>query len=275
MPDTQETSQGSVRPPSAAGLYYPQDTQALHGALREMLQSPAALVRCPRVPKALVVPHSAYAYSGAVAASAYRTLCDAADLVRHVVLIGPTHRVPIRGLAMPSCAWFATPCGTVPIDAAGRRRLRELGLAGVADAPHAVEHSLEVQVPFLQEVLRHFDLLPIVVGSALPEQVARALEAVWGGPETLLVVSSDLSHHHTRAEAEQLDVSTAQAIIERRSDLSDAQACGANGINGLMEVARLKDLEVRLLDRCLSGDAADTGCRVVGYGSFGVYERPS
>ena len=162
----------------------------------------------------------------------------------------------MRGMAMPSCDFFATPCGEVPVNATGRQRLRELGLAGVADAPHALEHSLEVQVPFLQAVLHDFDLLPIAVGLAPPEQVARALEAVWGGAETLIVVSSDLSHHHTHVEAEELDEQTARRILARRSDLSDAQACGAESLNGLMEAARRRGLEVELLDRRTSGDTA-------------------
>jgi AmmeMemoRadiSam system protein B len=252
-------------------LYYPQDATLLRAALRELLLARQSAASAG-IPKAVVVPHSAYAYSGAVAASAYRPLRSSSALIRHVILVGPTHRMQIRGLAMPSCAYFATPFGAVAINDDGRLRLRELGLAGVADAPHAAEHSLEVQLPFLQEVLEQFDVLPVAVGSAQPEQVARALEAVWGGPETLVVVSSDLSYHHTHTEAEKLDEATAASILARRSDLSDAQACGAQSINGLLEVARRKNLDVRLLDHCTSGDAADDSCRVVGYGSFGLYE---
>jgi hypothetical protein len=189
------------------------------------------------------------------------------------VLLGPSHRVKMHGLAMPSSDYFATPFGEVRINDEGRRRLRELGLAGIADAPHALEHSLEVQLPFLQSVLKEFDLLPIAVGLAPPEQVGRALDAVWGGPETLVVVSSDLSHHHTHVEAEALDQQTAMRILERRSDLSESQACGADSINGLMEVARRRGLEVRLLDRRTSGDTAGDSQRVVGYGSFALYAR--
>jgi MEMO1 family protein len=261
----------SVRPASAAGLYYPQDADGLRHALRTLLatgKSPAQ-----RLPKALVVPHAGYAYSGAVAASAFHTLqSPAADVVRHVILLGPSHRVPMRGMAMPTCDYFATPCGEVPIYESARHRLRELGLAGVADAPHALEHSLEVQVPFLQAVLHDFDLLPVAVGIAPPEQVASALEAVWGGPETLLVVTTDLSHHHTHVEAEELDQQTARLIVARSSDISDTQACGAGAVNGLMEAARHKGLEVRLLDRRTSGDTAGDSSRVVGYGSFALFE---
>lgn len=263
---------GGVRPSSAAGLYYPRDADGLGRALRTLLGS--GDTAAARLPKALIVPHAGYAYSGAVAASAFRMLDGAAaDSIRHVVLLGPSHRVKMHGLALPSCSWFATPLGQVRINDEGRRRLRELGLAGIADAPHALEHSLEVQLPFLQSVLTDFDLLPIAVGLAPPEQVGRALEAVWGGPETLIVVSSDLSHHRTHSEAQALDQQTAQRVIERRSDLSEAQACGADSINGLMEVARHRDLEVHPLDRRTSGDTAGDSQRVVGYGSFALYAR--
>ena len=263
---------GGVRPSSAAGLYYPGEADGLRRAVQTLLGSSGKTAG--RLPKALVVPHAGYAYSGAVAASAFRTLAsDAAAAIRHVVLLGPSHRVKMHGLAMPSCDYFATPFGQVRINDQGRRHLRELGLAGIADAPHALEHSFEVQLPFLQTVLQDFDLLPIAVGLAPPEQVGRALDAAWGGPETLVVVSSDLSHHHTHVEAQALDQQTVMRILERRSDLSAAQACGADSINGLLEVARRRGLEVELLDRRTSGDTAGDSQRVVGYGSFALYAR--
>jgi AmmeMemoRadiSam system protein B len=262
---------GVVRAAAAAGLYYPRDAEGLRSALHSLLDHHAEAAT--RLPKALVVPHAGYAYSGSVAAAAFRKLVVAeAAAIRHVVLLGPSHRVKMRGLAMPSCEYFATPLGQVRVNAQARLRLRELGLAGVADAPHALEHSLEVQVPFLQALLGEFDLLPVAVGMAPPEQVARALEAVWGGPETLVVVSTDLSHHHTHVEALALDQQTAQHILERRSDLSESQACGADSLNGLLEVARHRGLQVELLDRRTSGDTSGDNQRVVGYGSFALYE---
>lgn len=267
------THLSSVRPPSAAGLYYPRDADGLRAALRTLLGRSSKETPV-RVPKALVVPHAGYAYSGEVAATAYHTLdsAEAAAQVRHVVLLGPSHRVPMHGMAMPSHAYFATPCGEVPINEKAREMLRRLGLAGVSDAPHAFEHSLEVQVPFLQALLPDFDLLPVAVGIAPPEQVDRALEAVWGGPETLIVVTSDLSHHHTQVEAQALDEQTSQLILARRSDISDTQACGAGALNGLMEAARHKRLEVKLLDRRTSADTAGDVSHVVGYGSFALYD---
>jgi hypothetical protein len=266
------TPKSRVRLPAVAGLFYPKDADGLRRTLRALLATPSPPLANAQVPKALVVPHAGYAYSGAVAAAAYRKLAGAEGTIRHVVLVGPSHRVPMRGLAMPSCDFFATPCGETPVDDKGRRHLRELGLAGISDAPHAVEHSLEVQLPFLQAVLTDFDVLPIAIGQVPGGHVARALEAVWGGSETLVVVSSDLSHYHTHSEALQLDGMTTSSILARRSDLSDEQACGAEGINGLLEVARHKGLKVELVDQRTSADTAGDRSRVVGYGSYALFE---
>jgi len=261
-----------VRSPAVAGLFYPRDADELRDAVTGYTDGCARVVTARRRPKALIVPHAGFPYSGAVAGCAYRVLRDSAAPVSKVVVIGPSHRVPMRGLAVPSLDWFATPLGNIPIDREGRQRLREFGLAGTSDAPHAAEHSLELQLPFLQTVLGNFELLPIAVGLAPPGQVARALDAVWGGPETLIVVSSDLSHHHTYDEARKLDDLAMHSILERRDDLADEQACGARGINGLMQIARRRGLEVELLDQRNSGDTAGDRSRVVGYGSYAVYE---
>ena len=260
-----------VRAPAVAGLFYPQDAAELHRLVTTYIEA------CPnagpaRQPKALIVPHAGYLYSGAVAGCAYRVLRDCGAPIRHVVLVGPSHRVPMRGLAVTSLDYFSTPLGQVPIDGLGRQRLRELGLVGISDAPHATEHSLEVQLPFLQAVLGEFDLLPIATGHVPRGLVARALEAAWNGPETLIVVSSDLSHHHTSAEAQKLDDETTRSILERRGDLTDEQACGARGINGLIQIAQRRGLAVELLDQRNSGDTAGDRSRVVGYGSYAVYE---
>jgi hypothetical protein len=254
-----------------AGLFYPQDTRELRSAVDAYLEA-APHREPPRPPKALIVPHAGYPYSGPVAGSAYRLLRDSRTRVRHVVMLGPSHRVPMRGLAVPSVDRFATPLGEVPLDTVNCQRLRELGLVGVSDAPHAAEHSLEVQLPFLQAVLGEFDILPIAIGLSPPEQVARTLDSAWNGVETLIVVSSDLSHYHTSEEARLLDTETTHAILERRSDLPDEQACGARAINGLMQVARRRGLEVELLDQRNSGDTAGDRSRVVGYGSYALYE---
>jgi len=252
-------------------LFYPQEACGLRSAVEGYIEAcqrggPA------RAPKALIVPHAGYPYSGAVAGCAYRLLRDSHAPIRHVVLLGPSHRVPMRGLAVPSVESFATPLGELRLDASMRQHLRELGLVGVSDVPHAAEHSLEVQLPFLQVVLDDFDILPIAIGLSPPDQVARALEGAWNGADTLVVISSDLSHYHTSEEARQLDAQTTHAILERRSDVPDEQACGARAINGLMQIARRRNLVVELLDQRNSGDTAGDRSRVVGYGSYAVYE---
>jgi hypothetical protein len=265
------TGKSRIRPASVAGLFYPRDAAQLRATVERLIDDAATPAPVAPPPKALIVPHAGYLYSGAVAATAYRRLRDSSAPIDRVVLIGPSHRVPMRGMAMPSVEAFETPLGAVPIDASARQRLRELGLAGVSDAAHATEHSLEVQLPFLQVVLPEFEVLPIATGLAPTAQVARALAAVWNGPSTLIVVSSDLSHHHTFAEAQALDEQTRATILARRSDLSDEQACGACGINGLLEVARHEGLRVELLDQRNSGDTAGDRSRVVGYGSYALH----
>jgi AmmeMemoRadiSam system protein B len=269
---SQERDKSRIRPPAVAGLFYPANANELRHDVSGYVEASSPQSKVARPPKALIVPHAGYQYSGPVAGFAYRTLRDWSAGIRHVVMIGPSHRVPIRGLAVPSVDSFATPLGEVPVDAAGRERLRELGLVGISDAAHAAEHSLEVQLPFLQVVLGDFDILPITVGFAAAEQVARVIDAAWGGPDTLVLVSSDLSHYHTWNDARRLDDETTRSIVERRSDLPDEQACGACAINGLMQVARRRGLAVELLDQRNSGDTAGDRSRVVGYGSYALHE---
>jgi MEMO1 family protein len=266
-----DSQKSSVRRPAVAGLFYPENANELRRDVQGYMAGRSPRTAASR-PKALIVPHAGYQYSGPVAGVAYRQLRDWSATLRHVVMIGPSHRVPIRGLAVPAVDSFATPLGQVPIDVAGRERLLELGLVGISDAAHAAEHSLEVQLPFLQVALEDFDILPIAVGFAPAAQVARAIDTAWGGPETLILVSSDLSHYHTWDAARQLDAETTRTIVERRSDLPDEQACGACGINGLMQVARRRGLAVEVLDQRNSGDTAGDRSRVVGYGSYALHE---
>lgn len=269
---SQRMDKSRIRPPAVAGLFYPENANELRSEVGHYIEACAPRAAVAGKLKALIVPHAGYQYSGPVAGFAYRRLRDWAAVIRHVVMIGPSHRVPIRGLAVPSVGAFATPLGNVPVDVIGRERLCELGLVGISDASHAAEHSLEVQLPFLQIVLEDFDILPITVGLAPAEQVARVIDAAWGGPETLVLVSSDLSHYHTWNEARQLDAETTRTIMERRSDLPDEQACGACAINGLMQVARRRGLAVELLDQRNSGDTAGDHSRVVGYGAYALHD---
>ena len=259
------------RPPAVAGLFYPDDERELRDVVSGYLrQHSSAASAAP--PKALIVPHAGYIYSGGVAAAAYATVASLRQIVRRIVLIGPSHRVYLRGMAVPAATSFATPLGRIAIDDELKSLLLQPGDVIEADAPHAQEHSLEVQLPFLQLLFDDFTLLPLVLGSIAPEHVAAALAKVWGDAATLVLVSSDLSHYHTYTQARQIDASTSAAILRRETTLAGEQACGAVGINGLLYLAGQRQLPVAEIARCNSGDTAGDRARVVGYGAFAVHE---
>jgi hypothetical protein len=262
----------AVRPAAVAGMFYPSASVELGRDILAMLEETRAAPLVPGLPKGLIVPHAGYIYSGPVAANAYALLRPAVGIVKRVVLLGPCHRVAVRGLALPAATAFETPLGRVEIDAEAVARLAGLPQVGVNAATHAHEHSLEVQLPFLQQVLRDFKLVPLVVGSATAAEVAEVLDALWGGPETLVVISSDLSHYHPYDEARALDRRTVQAITDFRTDIDHAQACGATPVTGFLSAARRRSLQPELLDVRNSGDTAGGRDRVVGYASFAFWE---
>jgi MEMO1 family protein len=223
-------------------------------------------------PKALIVPHAGYMYSGAVAARAYDELSAARGVVRRVVLLGPVHRVAVRGLAVPTAEAFDTPLGRIRIDQEALQGLRDLPQVVASDRAHALEHSLEVQLPFLQQQLGEFVLLPFAVGSAGVAEVAAVIERLWGGPETLIVVSTDLSHYLAYDTARAIDQATLARIAARATDLNHEQACGATPLNGFLAVAAKRGVPVRLLAACNSGDTAGGKDKVVGYSAFAAHE---
>jgi AmmeMemoRadiSam system protein B/AmmeMemoRadiSam system protein A len=222
--------------------------------------------------KALIVPHAGYIYSGGTAGRAYALLAPQAGRIRRLVMFGPCHRVSVQGLAAPAVQAFATPLGNIPLDRVAIEALADLPQVVVSDAAHAQEHSLEVQLPFVQTVLGKFDLVPLVVGNASAADVGEVLERVWGGPETLIVISSDLSHFHDYREAQNIDNATVKHIMALDQLTSFDQACGALPINGLLAVARRRGLRIERVAQCNSGDTAGDKARVVGYGSFALYE---
>jgi AmmeMemoRadiSam system protein B len=262
----------SVRAPAVAGMFYPGDSRELAHSLAQLLGAAAHEAPERAVPKAIIAPHAGYVYSGPIAASVYAMLAPARGRITRVVLLGPTHRVAVRGLALPGANAFATPLGTVEIDRAAVEALRTLPQVVVNTQAHALEHSLEVHVPFLQSVLERFSLVPLAVGHASAEEVAGVLDALWGGPETLIVVSSDLSHYLSYGDAQAVDRATAKAILGLATDLSHEQACGATPVTGLTLTARRRGLKPELIDLRNSGDTAGDRNRVVGYGAFAFYE---
>jgi AmmeMemoRadiSam system protein B len=255
----------TVRPPAVAGMFYPAEPGQLAHDVRHYLEEARPI---DLVPKALIVPHAGYIYSGAIAASAYAALKVIAPRIRRVVLLGPTHRVAVRGLALPGADAFDTPLGRVMLDAAGARAIAQLPQVGISAQAHALEHSLEVQLPFLQSVLTDFTLLPLAVGMANAEEVAEVLETVWGGEETLIVISSDLSHYLPYTTAQQVDQATAQSILNLQQPIPHDQACGGTPISGLIVAAQKHRLSPHLLDLRNSGDTAGSHDRVVGYAAF-------
>lgn len=266
-----ETTKPALRPAAVAGMFYPAHADALRGQVRALLAG-ARRPRPMRLPKALIAPHAGYVYSGPIAASAYATIEAARDRIRRVVLLGPAHRVAFRGLALPGAARFATPLGEIEVDAAASAALRELAQVVDHPAAHALEHSLEVHLPFLQTVLDSFRLVPLAVGVATPAEVAQVLERAWGGAETLIVISSDLSHYLPYAAAREVDADTIATMLALDARLAERQACGATPVNGLLQVARRRGMHAELLDACNSGDTAGDRQRVVGYAALAFYE---
>jgi AmmeMemoRadiSam system protein B len=259
----------AVRPAAWAGLFYPEAPAALAADVRTYLRDATSQPAAGATgPKAVIAPHAGFVYSGPVAASAYAHLAVHRAAIRRVVLFGPAHRVPVRGLALPSAAAFATPLGRVDVDRTAAAAALALPQVRESDAVHALEHALEVQLPFLQAVLDAFSIVPFAVGDATADEVAGVMDLLWGGPETLIVVSSDLSHYHPYAEARARDRSTADAILALAATLDHGQACGATPINGLLIAARRRGLAPALLDLRNSGDTAGDRSRVVGYASF-------
>jgi len=260
-----------VRPAAVAGMFYP-DAPVLLGEQVGAYLAAAAGNAEPAWPKALIVPHAGYVYSGPIAASGYAQLAPGRDAIRRVVLLGPVHRVPVRGLALPAASFFSTPLGRVAVDAEASALARSLPQVVVSAAAHAREHSLEVQLPFLQSVLADFSIVPFAVGDASPEEVATVIDLLWGGSETLIVVSSDLSHYHSYADARRIDRATVDDIRGLASTLDHEQACGATPINGLVLCAQRHALAPKLLDVRNSGDTSGDKSRVVGYAAFAFSE---
>ncbi|HEU0032914.1 MAG TPA: AmmeMemoRadiSam system protein B [Kofleriaceae bacterium] len=254
-----------VREPAVAGSFYPGSAAELGQAVDTLLAA-APRGACP---KALVVPHAGYRYSGPIAASGFARLRDAATRIERVVLVGPAHRVYVDGLAEPGVDALATPLGRIAVD---RDALAQIDAAPHPRA-HAREHCLEVELPFLQKLVPHAKLVPLLASDAPASEVGAALAALWGGPETLIVISSDLSHYHAPADARRLDARTAERILALDATLDGNDACGAVGINGLLHVARAKGLRAELIDLRNSGDTSPDRDEVVGYGAFAFYEE--
>ncbi|MEQ1815642.1 MAG: AmmeMemoRadiSam system protein B [Nitrosomonas sp.] len=255
----------TIRSPAVAGLFYPADARQLEQDVQHLL---AQAEFHDAKPKALIVPHAGYVYSGAIAATAYASLYSVAAAIRRVVLLGPAHRVAVQGLALPGVDVFDTPLGSVKLDTDLVNAIAHLPQVTVSKEAHILEHSLEVQLPFLQKVLSDFTLLPLAVGMTSAEGVAEVLERLWGGEETLIVISSDLSHYLPYATEQHVDRKTVQSIVKLRQLIDHDQACGSTAINGLILAAQQHHLTPHLLDLRNSGDTAGSRDQVVGYAAI-------
>ncbi len=264
--------QRNIRQPAVAGLFYPDDPENLKQQILALMEQVPPLGDAGWQPKALVAPHAGLRYSGPVAASAYATLGAHADSIRRVVLLGPSHRIPFRGVATTTASAYRTPLGLVRIDRPVLDTIEALPGVTRLDEAHRPEHSLEVHLPFLQIALPEFTLVPLVVGEAEPETVASVLEALWGGPDTLIIVSSDLSHYLDYRTAKAIDAETCRAIECCDGSLLDPyRACGCRPLAGLLRVARERGLKTVTLDLRNSGDTAGPRTEVVGYGAWAFH----
>ncbi|MDD9905632.1 MAG: AmmeMemoRadiSam system protein B [Rhodospirillaceae bacterium] len=262
---------GHIRAAAVSGMFYPDDPRELAASVARYMAS--AVPAGGAVPKAIVAPHAGYIYSGAIAGRAYATVKAAADRITRVVLLGPAHRVAFDGLAAPEADAFQTPLGQVKIDLAAIHAVADLPQLVQRDDAHREEHSLEVHLPFLQEMLGDFALVPLVVGRASEAEVAQVLDRLWGGDETLIVISTDLSHYEDYATAQRMDSATAAAIEELRTDgIRQPQACGRIPVCGLMTTAKKRGMTVERLDLKNSGDTAGSKDRVVGYGAWAFHD---
>jgi hypothetical protein len=259
-----------TRQPAVAGMFYPANKQSLKKDIQNYLQEANNDEKINI--KGIIVPHAGYIYSGLTAASAYKQIIPLKDKINRVVLLGPSHRVAFTGLAVPESKVFNTPLGNIPIDEESIQKLSELSQVIVSEQAHHDEHSLEVQLPFLQEILGDFSLVPLVVGDAEPHEVAEVINRLFGDEHTLIVISTDLSHFHEYYEAQKIDQATSDAIVDLKPELIDYEdACGRNGLKGMLTVAKEKNLSVELLDLRNSGDTAGDKNRVVGYGAYVIH----
>lgn len=266
----------AIRQPAVAGTFYSANPEELKRSVGEMLAAARVQADTP-CPKAIIAPHAGHMFSGPVAASVYARLAGGKDTISRVVLLGPSHRVGFRGIAATTAGTYRTPLGDIPLDSEAVARVAKMPGAGYLDQAHLQEHSLEVHLPFLQRMLGDFQLVPLVVGDASKEDVCGVLEALWGGPETLIVISSDLSHYHGYEEARQRDSRTSDKIVHLNANLSGEEACGCRPINGLLHLAGKRGLKVEQLDVRNSGDTAGPRDQVVGYGAYMILqptERP-
>lgn len=262
----------SIRRPAVAGRFFPAVRSELTAIVQSCLQEASPPERTG-APKAIIAPHAGFAFSGPVAGSAFAPLTEAANEIGRVVLIGPSHHVAFDGVATSGFGNFETPLGVVSVDAGAIRQALKFDFVKEFEPAHQREHSLETHLPFLQSVLGEFQVVPLVTGRIDRETLARLFDALWGGEETIISVSSDLSHFFDYETARSLDRETSTRIAQFEADqITPDDACGAVSIRGFLEAGRRREMRSEIIDLRNSGDTAGDRSRVVGYGAYGFWE---
>jgi len=260
-----------IREAAVAGAFYPDDETQLQHSIKQLFGAAKIPDIKRKLPKALILPHAGYIYSGAVAASGYSLLSGFTEQIDRVVILGPSHRVAFHGIALPDSEYFSTPLGELTVDPFAQEMLHHLPFVFQSENAHLLEHSIEVHLPLLQSILTDFTIVPMVVGDATADEVLQVIECYLGKAGVLVIVSTDLSHFHDYQKAKIIDAATDQQIVERHHQLNGNQACGCRPLNGLLKYAQLHNLSVQQLDLCNSGDTGGEKSRVVGYGAYAVY----
>ncbi|MCP3866540.1 MAG: AmmeMemoRadiSam system protein B [Gammaproteobacteria bacterium] len=259
-----------IRAPAVAGSFYPADPEEIRSQISAFI-SDGKPGRVP-APKALIAPHAGYVYSGPVAGSAYAQLEQVADRITRVVILAPAHRMAFSGVACSRADFFRTPLGDVAVDVDAMKLISDLPQINSIDQAFNGEHSIEVHLPFLQETLKHFRIVPLLVSDASAQDVEQVLEKLWGGSETLILISSDLSHYLDYESASAMDTETTRAIEALdHHKLDYHRACGRTPVSGLLLSARHHQLSAVTLDQRNSGDTAGPKTQVVGYGAYAFH----
>ena len=264
----------TIRNAAVAGTFYPSDEGELYADVNRMLNAttfPKQADVATYHPKALILPHAGYIYSGSVAAKGYRLLEGVKNSINRVVILGPSHSVAFRGIALPRSDYFSTPLGQIAVDQQAYEQLHSISCVFQSDEAHLHEHSLEVHLPFLQVQLNRFKLIPLVVGDATASEVADVIRTYIDLDDVLIIVSTDLSHFLDYKQAQQTDRQTSELICDKFTEIKGHQACGSRPLNGILKLAKEQDLQVEELAVCNSGDTAGDKSRVVGYGAYVVY----
>lgn len=259
-----------IKKPAVAGAFYPDEPDILNNMVEHLFD---AITWAGSSPKAIIAPHAGYIYSGIAAACAYQCL-EMMPYIKNIILVGPSHYIAFNGVAYSDYDTFITPLGELFVNTNLIQQIAKLPATQHFNDAFSREHCLEVQFPFLQKKLNEFTIVPLLVSGANKQTVASVLEALWGDKETLVIISSDLSHYHDYLTAQQLDSETSQAIVNLDADnIKEDSACGRIAIRGLLHLAKQKKMQAKKILQINSGDTAGDKQRVVGYGAYHFFEN--